>query len=744
MIRLKDLWSDSETQGMDEPELLRYRSNLLGSDLRLTNFGGGNTSAKVKDLDPITGEEVEVLWVKGSGGDLGTIRRDGFATLYMDRLLALKNRYRGAEFEDEMVDLYPLCTFGVNPRAASIDTPLHAFLPYKHVDHLHPDWAIAVAAAANGPAHVDRIREETGLKLVWLPWKRPGFEWGLWLEKVTRENPDADGIVLGSHGLFTWGDTSRNSYVQTLRVVDAIGEYVIRHVEEAGEALFGGPIHSTRTDHRELAAALLPMLRGEAGPAIGHFDDQPEVLRFVNSARAEALAWQGTSCPDHFVRTKVRPLFVPWDPAAGNVETLKDSVRAAIPQYRKAYDDYYNAHKQPDSPAIRSSSPSVVLVPGVGMFTLAKSKSEARITAEFYINAIHVMEGATALADSDGRPQTTDGRTHATRITQHSPESIITPNAQRPTPSIVDNYVSLDPREAFNIEYWSLEEAKLRRMPPEMELSRKVAVVIGASPGIGRAIAVKLAKEGAHVVIADLHPHDAEESAEQVRQAAGKETGLADSVDCTDRQSVRALLQRTSLAYGGIDILVQTAAVFFPPADDGRITEDQWRKTLDVNLLGSAVAADEAYRIMAEQGTGGSVVLLSSANAVVPKKGSWAYDAGKAGLNHLVRELAIEFAPSVRVNAVAPASVVEGSIQFPRERVMSSLTKYGIAFDESESTESLRHRLSEYYAERTLLKQKVSPTNVAEAVFLLVSDRLSLTTGHILPVDAGLPDAFLR
>jgi rhamnulose-1-phosphate aldolase/alcohol dehydrogenase len=715
---LQDAWVDADTDGMDEPELLRYRSNLLGRDLRLTNFGGGNTSAKVREIDPVTGEPVEVLWVKGSGGDLGTIKRDGFSTLYVERLNALKERYRGPDREDEMVCLYPLCTFGVNPRAASIDTPLHAFLPFKHVDHLHPDWAIALAASANGPGHLNRLRDESGLSLIWLPWKRPGFELGLWLERAARENPHADGIVLGSHGLFTWGDSSRQSYLNTLRVIDTIGAYVLQRVEQRGARLFGGALHEKRGDSREIAAQVMPAIRGEVGPAIGHFDDRPEVLRFIDSARAEALAWQGTSCPDHFVRTKVRPLYVKWNPADGTGESLIEALRALMPGYRSSYAAYYEENRQPDSPAMRSSSPTVVLAPGVGMFSFGKNKAEARITGEFYVNAIHVMEGATALAD-ESLPAADAGNS-------------------------VDNYVALEPREAFNIEYWLLEEAKLKRMPAEKELSRKVAVIIGASPGIGRSIAVRLAREGAHIVSADLNRDFAEETAAEIRNAAGAEAVLAETVDCTDRESMRALLRRVALAFGGVDVLVQTAAIFVPPDQNGRISDEDWRKTLDVNLHGSVIAAEEAYRLMSEQGTGGSIVLLSSANAVVSKKGSLAYDTGKAALNHLVRELAIEFAPSVRVNAVAPASVVEGSVQFPRERVKSSLAKYGIAFDEAESTEALRERLSHYYARRTLLQKKVSPSDVAEAVFLLAADRLSLTTGHVIPVDSGLAEAFLR
>lgn len=730
---LKDLWNDAETAGMDEPELLRYRSNLLGSDLRLTNFGGGNTSAKVETDDPLTGNTVPVLWVKGSGGDLGTIKRDGFATLYMDRLNALKSRYRGVEEEDAMADQYPLCTFGMNPRAASIDTPLHGFLPFPHVDHLHPDWAIALAACANGPALLETLRKETGIKLVWLPWKRPGFELGLWLERAARENPDADGILLGSHGLFTWGDTGHQSYLNTLRVIDGIGQFVLNAIEAKGASLFGGQIASTRGDRATLVEAILPTLRGEVGNVIGHFEGGEDVMRFVNSARAKALSYQGTSCPDHFVRTKVRPLFVEWDAANGTEESLLAAVKAAFPAYREDYARYYEENKLPDSPAMRSPNPTVILVPGVGMFSFGRSKPEARITGEFYVNAIHVMEGATALAEDAG-----------TDISQLEPYiQRYMPDAQRP--KAVDNYVALPLREAFNIEYWQLEEAKLKRMPPEKELSRKVAVVIGASPGIGQATAERLAKEGAQIVVADINGELAQTTAEKLQAAFGKETATAEKVDSTDRASLHALFQRISRQYGGVDILVQVAAVFFPPdADTGRITEEQWRKTFDVNLLASMLAADEAQKIMTAQGTEGSVILISSANAVVAKKGSWAYDTSKAALSHLVRELAVEFAPKIRVNGIAPASVVEGSLQFPRERVLSSLAKYGIAAEESESTEALRAKLSEFYAQRTLLKKPVTPADIAEAAFLLASRRLHLTTGQTLAVDAGLPEAFLR
>ena len=725
----KNLWNDLHAPQSDGLESLAYRSNLLGSDPRLTNFGGGNTSAKVPMPDPVTGEMATVLWVKGSGGDLGTIKRDGFATLYQDKLEALKKRYQGDAFEDEIVDLYPLCVFGSNPRAASIDTPLHAFLPFRHVDHLHPDWAIALAASANGPELLEKLRAETGLHLVWLPWKRPGFELGLWLEKAIAENPSCDGIILGSHGIFTWGGDAKSSYLNTLRVLDQIGQFVLRHIDEA--TLFSGPITQTRADRRELARFVLPLMRNSGPPVIGgrggnvriaHFSDSDAVLRFVNSADAAALAEKGTSCPDHFVRTKVKPLFVNWDAKNGTTSELLDAIRLALPGYRTDYAAYYETNKEPDSPALRSAEPSVVLIPGVGMLSFGKNKQEARITGEFYTNAIHVMEGATSMAFPP------------------SPGPSL-PITGKGGESGVGNYVSLTPREAFRIEYWLLEEAKLRRMPLEKELARQVAVVVGTGSGIGRAVVNRLVKDGAVVVCADINLALAQETA-----APHGESAVAVECNITDRASVRAAMDAAVLAYGGIDTLIAVAAVIFSPDDTGRITESQWRTTFDVNTLGSYLAADEAMQVMQGQGSGGQVVLISSANGVVAKQGSFAYDASKAALNHLVRELAVVGGPSgIRVNGVSPASVVSGSHQFPRERVLTSLAKYGIAFDESEETEALREKLAGFYAQRTLLKKRVTPEAVAEAVFLLASPtRLPLTTGQSLPVDAGLPEAFLR
>ena len=730
---LEDLWDETAIVGMDEAEILRYRSNLLGSDKRLTNFGGGNTSSKVTETDPITGEQVTVLWVKGSGGDLGTMKRDGLASLYMDKLNALKARYQGVHEEDAMPALFPHGTFNNNPRAASIDTPLHGFVPFLHVDHLHPDWAIALAACANGPELLGEIEREMGLKLVWLPWKRPGFELGLWLEQAVRDNPGIDGIILGSHGIFTWGNTHYESYRKTIEVIDAIGQFILKRVEAKGDTLFGGQKFALRSDRDALVSAAMPVIRGSVGNVIGHFEGGDDVLRFVNSERAKALAYQGTSCPDHFVRTKVRPLYVEWDVQNGDAKALLAAIRAAFPAYREDYIQYYEENKQADSPALRSPTPTVVLIPGVGMFSFGRSKPEARITSEFYVNAIHVMEGATSCGNG----------TNDTNIELLEPFiKKFTPNAQRP--NALDNYVALPLSESFGIEYWLLEEAKLKRMPAEKSLSRKVAVVLGASPGIGKAVAERLAREGAHIVAADIKPELAEETAQAIRQAFGKDIAIAETVDATDRDSVRAMLERVTRQFGGVDILVSVAAVIFSPDSTGRITDDQWRKTFDVNLLASYIAADEAAQIMQAQNSEGGIVLISSANGIVAKRGSFAYDTSKAAVNHLVRELAVEYAPKIRVNCVAPASVVEGSLQFPRDRVLSSLAKYDIAFDESETTEELRGKLAGFYAERTLLKKRVTPSDIAEAAYLLVSPSLHNTTGQTLPVDAGLPEAFLR
>ena len=722
---LHDMWDETVAASLDEAGLLRYRSNLLGSDARLTNFGGGNTSAKIADFDPITGQSVEILWVKGSGGDLGTIKRSGFATLYQAKLEQLKSRYRGIDHEDEMVALYPLCTFGQNSTAPSIDTPLHAFVPAKHVDHLHPDWAIALAASANGPALLERLRLEQQIHLVWLPWKRPGFELGLWLEQAIVDNPNCDGVILGSHGLFTWGDTSRASYVSTLRVLDAIGKFVVPRIEARGDLRFGGQLHSVRTDKADLVGIVGPILRGaftnsQGKRSIMHHHHTDDVLHFVNSSHAAKLAERGTSCPDHFLRTKVKPLFVAWNPETGSADDLIAATVASLPSYRDDYKAYYEANKNSESPAIRGTDPSVVLIPGVGLLSFGKNAAEARITGEFYTNAIHVMDGATSLGD-------------------------LAPVSEAIDPSMTcDNYVSLPAKEAFNIEYWALEEAKIQRMPAEKEMARRVVVVIGAGPGIGRAVARRVLTDGAVVVCADIQATLAEETAAILCNEFGRDAAIGVSVDITNRESVISMYNQAAQRYGGIDTIVIVAAVFFAPDEAGNLPDALFRKTYDVNVFGSFVAADEGGKALLRQGTGGDIVLVSSANALVSKKGSIAYDTSKTAVNHLVRELAVTYAPTIRVNAVAPATVVSGSQMFPKDRVIASLAKYNLPFDHDEDEEVLRERLAEFYALRTLLRGRVSPKEVTEAIYIMASQRLGLTTGHIIPVDAGLNEAFLR
>src|SRR6266516_3394813 len=454
---LQDLWDDRVARDLDEPELLRYRSNLLGRDLRITNFGGGNTSSKIVQADPVDGREQTVLWVKGSGGDLGSIERRGFAALYLEKLRGLESRYRGAEHEDEMAGYYPLCAFGANPVAASIDTPLHGFLPFAHVDHLHPDWGIALAAAGNGIERMEEFNRRLGHRLVWIPWQRPGFELAMMLRTAVESHPGSDGVVLGGHGLFTWGDSHRQCYSSTVTVIDQLGQFVGEHIEKAGADLFGGQIHRTRADARATAADLFPFLRGRVSGQkrmIGNFSDAPEVLRFVNSRDAERLARLGTSCPDHFVRTKIRPLFAPWNPETGDSKQLRAAIEDSLRSYRREYEEYYQAHAKPDSPAMRDPNPTVVLVPGVGMFSFGKSKAEARITGEFYLNAIHVMEGATALGDGSGPKNGGEGST-----LPREPEALPHPKqlpqagaARAESVQVYRNYVALPLAQAFNIE----------------------------------------------------------------------------------------------------------------------------------------------------------------------------------------------------------------------------------------------------------------------------------------------------
>ena len=725
---LEDRWDEAVAQTLDAPELLRYRSNLLGSDLRITNFGGGNTSSKFQLQDPLDRSTKEVLWVKGSGGDLGSIKREGFATLYLDRLGAMEKVYPGVAREDEMVAMYTLCTFGNNPVAASIDTPLHGFLPFPHVDHLHPDWAIALAASANGKERMEEFNKEFGHKLVWLPWQRPGFELAMMLKRAVEDNPGCDGIILGGHGLFTWGNTQRESYLNTITIIDQIGQFIQKHDLKRGKKAFSGMLHETRTDASTVAEQVFAHLRGAVSRKqrwIGNFVSAPDVLEFVNSAQAQKLAHLGTSCPDHFIRTKIRPMYIEWNPK-GDPKEIPTLIDKALETYRAEYAEYYAKHALEDSPAQRDASPTVILLPGVGMFAFGKNKTEARLTGEFYTNAIHVMQGAGSLSSEPP----------CTSVPQAGP-------AAGPAEfTVYENYVALPPSEAFRIEYWALEEAKIRRQPPEKELSRRIVLVVGGGSGIGRETALLAAERGAHIVVADRDVKGAESVAEECKKIISKEAVISTAIDITKRETIRTALQATVNAFGGVDLVINTAAIF-PSSPTGVISDAQWGTTLEINVTANYLLADEADKVFKAQGISGSIVLTSSANAVVAKKGSEAYDVSKAALSHLVRELAVTLSP-VRVNGISPATVVKGSTMFPRDRVKASLAKYDIAFDDSDSDDALRNKLAAFYAKRTLTHVPIDPKDCAEAILFLAGPKAPVTTGHLIPVDGGLVEAYLR
>lgn len=720
---VKYLWNDEEVKDLDGVDRLVYRSNRLGEDLTLTNTGGGNTSSKLMQKDPLTNEEVEVLWLKGSGGDLRTAKRDGFASLYLDKVRDMRSIYEnhpenGAKtpIEDEMYPMYSHCVYNLNPRACSIDTPLHTLVPHKHVDHLHPNSVIAIAASVN---QEKLTKEIYGEDVIYIPWQRPGFDIGLKIEELIKQNPTAKGILLGHHGMSSWNNDDKTCYETALEIIDRAAQYI--ESKDKGENTFGGQKYKALDDEtrQKLQSEIIPFIRGQVSVYrrfVGTVQDDWKMLRFVGSNDGPRLAELGTSCPDHFLRTKIKPLFVNWNPETGDIESLKTAISEGLVQYRQDYADYYNRCKHPDSPAMRDPNPTVVLIPGLGMIAWGKNKSESRVTGEFYNCAIEVMRGAEA----------------------------------------IDEYEAMDQQEAFDIEYWLLEEAKLQRMPPEKELDRQIHVIIGAGAGIGKETAHRLVKEGAHIVCVDLNEASAKETADEIIAKYGAGIGVSGTgisncgvaiglgCDMTNRESVAEMFENVMLAYGGIDSVIVTAGVFVPPDKSGRLEDSKWDFTFGINVKGAYIVADEAYKIFKKQGLTGNVVLTTSANAVVAKKGSLAYDTSKAAANHLVRELAIEFSPLVRVNAVAPATVVKGSTMFPRDRVIASLTKYDIAFDESESDENLTEKLSSFYAKRSLTQTPIEPSDQAEAVFLLVSKRLGKTTGHIIPVDGGLADGFMR
>lgn len=686
-------WNAAECAGFSEEKLLLYRSNLLGSDLRVTNYGGGNTSAKVMMKDPLTGKDAEVLWVKGSGGDIGSMKLDGFSTLYMDKLNSLKGLYRGLAHEDEMVAYLPHCTFNLNARAASIDTPLHAYIPHKHVDHVHPDSVIAIAASKDGEAITQKVFEG---ELGWLPWQRPGYDLGLKLEALCKAKPNLKGIMLGGHGFFTWGKTSKECYENTLRVIQKAQDYID---SRGAGAPYGGPKVKalSAAERREFASKLMPPLRGKLSREnrkVGHFDESPEVLDFVCAKEAKRLAAMGTSCPDHFLRTKIFPLFVDFDPAAGTVEDVLKGLDGMLEGYRKEYEAYYGRCRRPDSPAMRDPYPVIILVPGVGMFSYAADKATARIAGEFYVNAINVMRGAEA----------------------------------------IDEYVALPEQEAFDIEYWALEEAKLRRMPKPKPLSARIALITGGAGGIGKAAAHRLVAEGAVVCLTDIDAGALKETEAEFAARYGKDSVRVAVCNVTDEGSVTESFKVCAREFGGIDILVSNAGIASAaPIEETSL--ELWNKNIGILATGYFLVSRDGYRVMLAQGLDASIIFIASKNGLAASPGAAAYCTAKAAEIHLARCLALEGAPKgIRVNVVNPDAVLRGSGLWNSTWRAERAGAYKISEDQ----------LEEHYRQRSMLKRNVFPEDVAEAVYFFAGDASFKSTGNILNVDAGNVQSFPR
>lgn len=693
------LWDEAKAAELagDEVALLVYRSNLLGADLRLTNYGGGNTSCKAMAKDPLTGKEVEVMWVKGSGGDLGTMKRSGLAALYVDRLRSLKNIYRGLEHEDEMVELFNHCIYDLASKAPSIDTPLHGFLPFKHIDHLHPDAAIAIAAAKDG----EKITKELfGGKIGWVKWQKPGFELGLMLKQCLDENPGIRGIMLGSHGLFTWGDTAYESYMNTLEVIERCAEYLEENIKKQPAVFGGAKLQSLpEADRKKQAAALAPVLRGfcsSQNRMIGHFTDDQRVLEFINSNDLDRLAPLGTSCPDHFLRTKISPLVLNLEAGEdlSDVKKIKEKIAPLFEAYRNMYAEYYNTCKHPNSPAMRDPNPVVILYPGIGMFTFAKDKQTARVAAEFYINAINVMKGAEAIS----------------------------------------SYTSLPRQEAFNIEYWLLEEAKLQRMPKPKSLSGKVALITGSGGGIGKAIAKKFAEEGACVILNDMNADRLAEAKEEFVKQFGKDVVAADLLDVTKDDTILKTLDTSALAFGGVDIVVNNAGLSISKSIEDHEEKD-WDLLYDVLVKGQFLVTQKAVAIMRKQGIGGDVLNIVSKNALVSGPNNAGYGSAKAAQLHLSRLNAAELGKDkIRVNVVNPDAVIAGSNIWSGGWAEGRAKAYGITVEE----------LPAYYAGRTLLNEIILPEDIANACFAFAGGLLNKSTGNVLNVDGGVANAFVR
>jgi len=693
------LWDEASAAslGGDEVALLIYRSNLLGADLRITNYGGGNTSCKIFMPDPLTGKETAVMYVKGSGGDLGTLKKSGLAALYMDRLLSLKKVYRGIEQEDEMVELFNHCIFDLQSKAPSIDTPLHAFLPFKHIDHLHPDAAIAIAAAKDGKKITQEVFNGS---IGWVEWQRPGFDLGLKLKACLDENPGIRGIMLGSHGLFTWGDTAYESYIHTLEVIEQCASYIERNLGKKGP-VFGGPeINSlSPSERKEKAAALMPLLRGYTSShtrMIGHFSDADAVLEFINSKDLEKLAPMGTSCPDHFLRTKISPLVLPLTPAEdpGNKAALHPKLLQAFEAYRKMYTEYYEQCKHANSPAMRDPNPVVLLYPGVGMFTFAKDKPTARIASEFYTNAIQVMKGAEAIS----------------------------------------SYTALPRQEAFNIEYWLLEEAKLQRMPKPKPLTGRIALITGSAGGIGKAIAKKFVQEGAVVLLNDNDAERLLSASKEFQQQFGRDLFGSELLDVTDRETIRKAFQKISLDFGGVDIVVNCAGLSISkPLEEH--TEEDWDLLYDVLVKGQFLITRKAVEIMRRQNLGGDILNIVSKNALVSGPNNAGYGSAKAAQLHLSRLNAAELGKDhIRVNMINPDAVISESKIWAGDWAEGRAKAYGVTVEE----------LPAFYAKRTLLNEIILPEDVANACFIFVGGLLNKSTGNVFNVDGGVANAFVR
>lgn len=693
------LWDDKKAEALagDEVGLLIYRSNLLGADLRLTNYGGGNTSCKAMAKNPLTGEETEIMWVKGSGGDIGTLKRSGLAALYMDRLLALERVYRGLEYEDEMVELFNHCIYDLASKAPSIDTPLHAFLPFKHIDHLHPDAAIAIAAAKDGRKITQELFNGT---IGWVEWQRPGFDLGLKLRECLNENPGIRGIMLGSHGLFTWGDTAFESYVNTLEVIERCAQYLEDNYGKKAPVFGGNKIQSLPPEKRSAqASALAPVLRGFCSSyrrMVGHFTDDDRVLEFINSKDLDRLAPMGTSCPDHFLRTKISPLVLPLTPDQdlSDAGAVKATLVPAFEQYRKMYAAYYDACKHPNSPAMRDPNPVVLLYPGVGMFTFSKDKQTARVAAEFYINAINVMKGAEA----------------------------------------VSSYTSLPRQEAFNIEYWLLEEAKLQRMPKPKPLSGRIALITGSAGGIGKAIAKKFVDEGACVVLNDNDPQRLKEAEEEFNKQYGKDAFCTAVMDVTNVEQIRAAFDTAARNFGGVDIVVNNAGLSISkPLDEH--TEKDWDILYDVLVKGQFLITQAGVNVMRKQATGGDVINIVSKNALVSGPNNAGYGSAKAAQLHLSRLNAAELgADKIRVNVINPDAVIADSKIWAGAWAEGRAKAYGVKVEE----------LPSFYAKRTLLNEIILPVDIANACFALVGGLLNKSTGNVVNVDGGVAAGFVR